>query len=97
MSRFLLDTSGYSSLRRQADKLQRLLEQAEYVAMNVVALGELISGFLSGTRSFLRVRGRRIPTNDIWIAASALEHDLTVLTADRHFLEVPELRVELVG
>lgn len=34
-------------------------------------------------------RGRAMPTNDLWIAASALEYDLTILTADRHFAELP--------
>ena len=29
-------------------------------------------------------------------AASALEHDLTVFTADRHFLEIGEVSVELL-
>jgi len=37
----------------------------------------------------VKQRGRLMPTNDLWIAASALEHDLTILTADRHFAELP--------
>ena len=41
-------------------------------------------------------RGSPIPTNDLWIAASALQHGLTILTGDRHFLSVPNLLVELL-
>ena len=33
--------------------------------------------------------GRMIPQNDLWIAATALEYGLTILTADRHFTELP--------
>lgn len=45
----------------------------------------------------LRSRGRPLPTNDLWIAAGALEHELTILTADRHFLDLAEVGVEFVG
>lgn len=43
----------------------------------------------------LRRAGRRIPINDVWIAASAMELGLPVVTSDRHFLEVPQILVTL--
>lgn len=42
----------------------------------------------------LRRRGRPIPENDIWIAACALQHDLTLVTRDRHFKYVEGLPFE---
>ncbi len=36
-------------------------------------------------------KGRPIPTNDIWIAAHALELNATLVTADPHFNEIPLL------
>ena len=39
----------------------------------------------------LRRRGRPIPTNDMWIAASALQHGFAVFSDDRHFHTVPGL------
>ncbi len=42
----------------------------------------------------LKKAGRLIPDNDIWIAASARQYDLTVATRDDHFKAVPSLRVE---
>jgi predicted nucleic acid-binding protein len=41
----------------------------------------------------LRRAGTPIPTNDVWIAASALQHGCVVLTTDRHFLDVPSVSV----
>ena len=41
----------------------------------------------------LRRKGRPIPTNDIWIAASALEHGALLLSFDQHFEQVDGLRV----
>ncbi len=39
----------------------------------------------------LRKKGRPIPTNDMWIAASALQHDLAIFTYDAHFQSVDGL------
>src|SRR5262247_4114689 len=41
----------------------------------------------------LRRRGRPIPTNDMWIAASALQHGFAVFSDDGHFREVSGLHV----
>jgi tRNA(fMet)-specific endonuclease VapC len=41
----------------------------------------------------LRRHGTPIPTNDIWIAALALQHNLLVTTSDKHFLFVPDLQI----
>lgn len=39
----------------------------------------------------LRAKGRPIPDNDIWIAALAIQYDLTLITDDAHFGEVDSL------
>src|SRR4051812_28894868 len=39
----------------------------------------------------LKRRGRPIPENDIWIAATALQYDLILATRDAHFDEVDGL------
>ncbi len=40
----------------------------------------------------LRVAGTPIPTNDIWIAAIVLQHDLELCSRDQHFDNLPQLR-----
>ena len=44
--------------------------------------------------SQLRDAGTPLPVNDVWIAASAMEHGLTLLTTDAHFLRVRQILVE---
>ena len=44
-------------------------------------------------RHFLRLKGRPIPHEDMWIAAAALQHNLPLLTADTHFDDVENLQV----
>lgn len=43
----------------------------------------------------LRRRGRPIPSNDVWIAATALRHEMTLITLDKHFNWVEGLPVEV--
>lgn len=41
--------------------------------------------------ALLRRQGRPIPTNDLWIAATALQYGYAVLTRDAHFSAVENL------
>lgn len=42
----------------------------------------------------LRQKGRPIPENDIWIAATAFQYDVTLITRDGHFAYVDGLRTK---
>jgi predicted nucleic acid-binding protein len=42
----------------------------------------------------LRRAGTPVPDNDLWIAALCLEHDLALITRDRHFEHIPQLARE---
>jgi tRNA(fMet)-specific endonuclease VapC len=42
----------------------------------------------------LRKKGRPIPANDLWVAAVAIQYDLTLITRDAHFAEVDGLKTE---
>ena len=39
----------------------------------------------------LKEKGRPLPENDIWIAAAARRHGMTLVTRDSHFREVEDL------
>lgn len=41
----------------------------------------------------LRRQGTAIPTNDLWIAALAVQHGLALCTSDAHFRHLPQLSV----
>jgi tRNA(fMet)-specific endonuclease VapC len=43
-------------------------------------------------KNLLKKEGLPIPENDIWIAAIAIEHDLTLVTRDEHFTNIEGLR-----
>jgi tRNA(fMet)-specific endonuclease VapC len=62
--------------------------------VDVVPVDEETAERQAAIRNHLRGRGRAIPTNDLWIAASAAQHGLVLLTLDHHFTDVPHVLVE---
>jgi len=123
--KIVLDTNRYSDFWRGDSDVVRKIEESEQVYFPFIALGELRSGFLKGTRRAenertleqflakprvevllpdertagfygalyhqLRVQGTPIPTNDVWIAALAVQHDLALYARDKHFDHLPQL------
>ena len=39
----------------------------------------------------LREEGAAVPTNDLWIAALVVQHDLVLCTSDGHFRRLPQV------
>ena len=63
----------------------------------VAPIGEETAMRYAMIYAHLRTVGRPIPTNDLWIAASAMEQGTVLLTADAHFLLVPQILVEHIS
>jgi len=123
--RLALDTNRYSAVFSGELETLQLLEEAEFVVLPFVVVGELRAGFVGGKRRAeneltlrrfllkpgvdvffaddqttyhyanlyrqLQAQGTPIPTNDIWIAAIVLQHDLVLHARDRHFDYLPQL------
>ena len=79
---------------RNRVELEAFLESPRVV---VASIGEETAIRYATIYAHLRTLGRPIATNDLWIAASAMEHGATLLTADAHFLHVPQILVEHVS
>lgn len=59
--------------------------------VRTVPVTERTAEFYAKIYQALRKAGTPIPQNDMWIAASALEHGADVATGDEHFRLVPML------
>jgi tRNA(fMet)-specific endonuclease VapC len=70
--------------------LHSLLEQAN---VGVIELGVNVARIYGELLHYLRQQGTPIPVNDIWIAAACVEHGCILLTSDRHFDKLPQVRV----
>lgn len=67
----------------------------QFAASSSILACDLVTAWHYGKiKHSLRGKGRPIPENDIWIAAVALQHGLTIISRDQHFSEVDGLSVE---
>jgi tRNA(fMet)-specific endonuclease VapC len=67
----------------------------DFAARNAVLLCDLETARSYGKiRQKLRAKGRPIPENDVWIAAVAMQHGLTLVTRDAHFKNVDDLPLQ---
>jgi tRNA(fMet)-specific endonuclease VapC len=79
---------AHSARRREHEEwLERYLRR--FQVLDVTTETALMYAAL---RSELRRAGTPIPSNDIWIAALCRQHDLPVLSRDRHFDHIKGLR-----
>jgi len=59
--------------------------------VKILAMGAETAEHYADVYAQLRRKGRPIPSNDMWVAASAREHGLVLLTRDFHFREIEGL------
>lgn len=77
---------------RVSENLARVREFAKGNA--VLECDETTADRYGQIQNALRAKGRPIPQNDVWIAAIAMQFDLTVATRDAHLANVDGLAVQ---
>jgi tRNA(fMet)-specific endonuclease VapC len=77
-----------SKENRNREELEEFLDSPRVQLHNI---DEDTAEFYAEIKNGLKKKGRPIPTNDIWIAATALQHGLKLYTNDLHFKYVPGL------
>jgi predicted nucleic acid-binding protein len=83
--------SGFLAGRRPAENEKRLQWLLSQDGVSALGIDAPVSHRYASIHRALRARGEPIPTNDLWIAATALEHGLVLYTRDAHFEKVPGL------
>ncbi len=77
---------------KSADKEQTLQDVAKFLRVcSLLIPGEATADWYGRVKAGLAKAGTPIPQNDIWIAATALEHNLPLVTRDAHFSKVADL------
>jgi predicted nucleic acid-binding protein len=79
---------GGTQQRRNESLLNRLLAKP---TVSVLLPGRETAEHYARIFVQLRRAGAPVPDNDLWIAALVLEHDLVLITRDRHFERIPQL------
>jgi len=85
----------YYGARRSGRAAANLARVDQFAADNIVLGCDAVTAQEYGEiRNLLRLRGKPIPENDIWIAAIAIQNQLTLVTRDEHFSAVDGLKIE---
>lgn len=87
--------AGFTAGRMEKKNRALLQEFLSSPRVTVRELDEETSERYAIIINYLRKHGAPIPTNDIWIAASAMQYGLKILTTDRHYLKVPQVLAEV--
>jgi len=85
---------GALASARVEQNLARLDEFSK--AVEVLPCDSETAACYSAVKFDLRKKGRFIPENDVWIAAIARQHGLTLISRDSHFQEIEGLELELL-
>jgi tRNA(fMet)-specific endonuclease VapC len=89
-----------AGFRRGRHRERNEQELAEFLASpraRVFGLDEETADRYAVILDSLRSAGNPIPTNDVWIAATAMQHGLRILTTDQHFRKIPQVVVDSIG
>ena len=79
--------ASYSTLvQKNISNIQKLVSLYEILSIDEVTAIEY-----GNIKAAQRKKGKPIPENDIWIAAIAQHHKLTLVTRDKHFKEVENI------
>ena len=123
----VLDVNTYTAFKKGDPTAVNIIKQVPTILINPIILGELLGGFLLGSRQEkneqelelflnsdrvkvvdidkdtskfygeiykeLRAKGKPIPTNDLWIAATAKQYDSAIFSYDSHFENISNLKV----
>jgi tRNA(fMet)-specific endonuclease VapC len=85
----------YVGINRVINKDKHLLKLISFLELCIVLNIDQTTAKLFGEISAdLFKKGKPIPTNDIWIAATIIQYDLVLISRDKHFYEIDNLILE---
>jgi predicted nucleic acid-binding protein len=84
---------GFAVGTREAKNREELQQFLASRRVIVLSIDERTAEYYALVYRGLRAKGRPIPTNDIWIAATALQHGCGLFSLDSHFHAIDGLLV----
>ena len=80
--------AGFKCGSREKRNVAELIEFLDRPRVSYLTTDATTAEYYAEVYRALRVKGTPIPTNDMWIAASAMQHGLAVCTRDAHFANI---------
>lgn len=83
--------AGFANGRRPAENEQTLRRFLLKEGVHVLFADDQTTHHYAAVFLQLRKQGTPIPTNDMWLAALVLQHNLVLHARDRHFDHLPQV------
>ena len=83
--------AGFAFGKRSADNERVLRRFLLKDGVSILYADDQTTHHYAAAYRQLRVQGTPIPTNDLWIAALVLQHNLSLHDRDRHFDHLPQI------
>ena len=85
----------YIGVNRVANKAKHLKKLNDFLELCTVLNSDRVTAKYYGEIvSNLYKKGKPLPINDVWIAAAAMQYNLTLVTRDKHFNEIQGLKIK---
>jgi predicted nucleic acid-binding protein len=84
---------GFACGDRQVKNLGELELFLEMPSVHVDVTSKAVAICYGELKQYLRTQGTPIPDNDVWIAAACIEQGASLLTSDKHFERLPQVRL----
>jgi tRNA(fMet)-specific endonuclease VapC len=81
--------TGFRLGTRSSVNERELSEFLDHPVVAIAEVDETVASIYAGLMVALRKSGTPVPTNDVWIAATAQRHGAAVVTYDAHFAAMP--------
>ena len=83
--------AGFAHGRREADNERVLRRFLLKDGVHVLFADDQTTHHYAAVFRQLRKQGTPIPTNDVWLAALVLQHNVVLHTRDKHFEHLPQV------
>jgi predicted nucleic acid-binding protein len=87
-------SAGFARGGREKKNREILREFLASPRTQVTVIDEETAERYTAIITYLWSKGTPIPTNDLWIAATAMQYGLKLITTDSHYRNVPQIIVE---
>jgi len=85
--------AGFQGGSKQDWNCKILCEFIEKITVKIIDVTHDTAKIFGTIKNELRQKAKMIPINDIWIAAHAIETDSNLLTYDKHFKSISNLKI----
>ena len=85
--------AGFAAGSRRTSNAANLQHFLESPQVSVLLPDEATTEHYARLFAELRLAGAAIPTNDLWIAALVVQHQLVLCTSDSHFQRIRQLQL----